>query len=161
MGETLTADNVGDFRQRRVDQRVIRLPMASQAETQRLNGATSSTYTLVNSDEGKTIKVKVSFTDDAGNSEEMTSAATESVTAAPASNSPATGVPTHHWDGAGGRHADGGYLGYHRRGWPYQRFLRLPVDSQRREHRLRHRGRHKPPPTSYPIAMWARPSKYR
>ena len=59
-----------------------------------IQDATSSTYTLVDADEGKTIKVRVSFTDDAGNSEELTSAATDSVVAAPASNSPATGAPT-------------------------------------------------------------------
>ena len=39
-------------------------------------GATSSTYTLAETDEGKTVKVRVSFTDDRGNSETGTSAAT-------------------------------------------------------------------------------------
>ena len=56
-----------------------------------ISGATSSTYTLVAADEGKTIKVKVSFTDDASNPETRTSAATATVAAA---NSPATGAPT-------------------------------------------------------------------
>ena len=55
-------------------------------------GATSSSYTLVDDDEGKTIKVKVSFTDDAGHTEELTSAATAAVAARP--NSTATGTPT-------------------------------------------------------------------
>ena len=55
-------------------------------------GATDSTYTLVAADEGKTIKVRMSFTDDAGNEETLTSAATAAVDAAP--NSPATGAPT-------------------------------------------------------------------
>ena len=41
--------------------------------------ATDSTYTLVADDQGKTIKVQVSFTDDEGNDESMTSAATEPV----------------------------------------------------------------------------------
>ena len=54
-------------------------------------GATSSTYTLVAADEGTTIKVKVSFTDDASNPETRTSAATATVAAA---NTPATGAPT-------------------------------------------------------------------
>ena len=40
-----------------------------------ISGATSSTYILVDDDQGKTIKVKVSFTDDASNSETLTSAA--------------------------------------------------------------------------------------
>ena len=57
-----------------------------------ISGATSSTYTLLAADEGKTIKVKVSFTDDASHSETRTSAATAAVTAA--DNNPATGTPT-------------------------------------------------------------------
>ena len=59
-----------------------------------ITGATDSTYTLAAADEGKTIKVKVSFTDDADNEETLTSAATDAVAAAPAANSPATGTPT-------------------------------------------------------------------
>ena len=54
-------------------------------------GQTESTYTLVDADEGKTIKVKVSFTDDANNQESRTSEATEAV--APPPNTPATGEP--------------------------------------------------------------------
>ena len=45
--------------------------------------ANSSTYILVAADLGKTIKVKVSFTDDASNAETLTSAATATVVAAP------------------------------------------------------------------------------
>ena len=45
-------------------------------------GATDKAYTLVNADEGKVIKVKVSFTDDADNQEPLTSAPTAAVTAA-------------------------------------------------------------------------------
>ena len=51
------------------------------------------TYTLADTDEGKAIKVEVSFTDDAGNDESMTSSATDAV-AAPPPNSPATGAPS-------------------------------------------------------------------
>ena len=57
-----------------------------------INGATSSTYTLTASEQGKTIKVKVSFTDDADNEETLTSEATVEVAAAP--NRDATGAPT-------------------------------------------------------------------
>ena len=57
-----------------------------------LAGETGSTYTLVYADQGKTVKVKVSFTDDADNDETLTSEATEVVTAAP--NRAATGEPT-------------------------------------------------------------------
>ena len=59
-----------------------------------ITGATDSTYTLVAVDQGLTIKVKVSFTDDAGNGETLTSATTAAVEAAPTSNNPATGAPT-------------------------------------------------------------------
>ena len=57
-----------------------------------IEGEKSSTYTLVPADQGKTIKVKVSFTDDANNVETLTSAATAAVAAAP--NRTATGLPT-------------------------------------------------------------------
>ena len=56
-----------------------------------ISGATGSSYTLADSDVGATIKVRASFTDDAGNSEALTSAATAAVAARP--NSPATGAP--------------------------------------------------------------------
>ena len=46
-------------------------------------GATASSYTLVAADAGKTIKVQVSFTDDEGNEESVTSAATAAVTQPP------------------------------------------------------------------------------
>ena len=54
-------------------------------------GETDSAYTLVFADQGKTLKVKVSFTDDADNDETLTSEPTEEVTAAP--NRAATGDP--------------------------------------------------------------------
>ena len=59
-----------------------------------IGSATASTYTLVAADQGTTIKVKVSFTDDASNPETLTSAATSLVIAAASTNNPATGVPT-------------------------------------------------------------------
>ena len=48
-----------------------------------ISGATDSSYTLVAADEGKAIKVTVSFTDDAGNAETLTSAATTAVAKPP------------------------------------------------------------------------------
>ena len=57
-----------------------------------ISGATASTYTLVAADLGTTIKVRVSFTDDASNAETLTSATTAAVSAA--ANTPATGAPT-------------------------------------------------------------------
>ena len=58
--------------------------------------ATDSTYDLVAADAGKTIKVRVSFTDDGGYAESLTSTATDIVSFAvqlQTSNSPATGAP--------------------------------------------------------------------
>ena len=59
-----------------------------------ISGATDATYTLVAGDEGQTIKVRVTVTDDAENETTLTSAATEAVAAAPQPDSPATGLPT-------------------------------------------------------------------
>ena len=44
-----------------------------------ISGADGSIHTLTDADEGKTIKVRVSFADDAGNAETLTSAATTTV----------------------------------------------------------------------------------
>ena len=44
-----------------------------------IEGATSSTYTVQATDNGKVIKVRVTFTDDAGNEESLTSAGTAAV----------------------------------------------------------------------------------
>ena len=64
------------------------------ADDSEISGATNATYTLVAADEGKAVKVQVSFTDDADNEETLTSAATDAVAAAPTPNTPATGAPT-------------------------------------------------------------------
>ena len=55
-----------------------------------ITDATDATYTLVDADLGKTLKVRVTFDDDAGNTETLTSAATATVT--PAAGAP--GSPT-------------------------------------------------------------------
>ena len=93
VGETLTADTTGVSDGDGLDNATFAYQwLADDAE---INGATASTYTLVAADEGKTIKVKVSFTDDAGNDEQLTSAVTGAVAAAPPPpNTPATGLPT-------------------------------------------------------------------
>ena len=64
------------------------------ADDEEIQDATDSTYVLDADNEGQAIKVRVSFTDDAGNDETLTSAATAAVAAAPLINTPATGVPT-------------------------------------------------------------------
>ena len=55
-------------------------------------GATSDTYTLVDADLEKAVKVRVIFTDNRSHQETLTSAATAAVEPRP--NSPATGAPT-------------------------------------------------------------------
>ena len=61
-------------------------------------GATGSSYTLTEDDEGLKIQVWVGFIDDSGTQEALTSAATDEVGFAVqqqgASNTPATGEPT-------------------------------------------------------------------
>ena len=88
MGETLTSDTSGISD-------ADGLANASfsyqwRADGADISGATDATYALADSDEGKTVKVRVSFTDDAGNDETLTSAATDAVEARP--NRPATGA---------------------------------------------------------------------
>ena len=62
------------------------------ADDSDIAGATNSTYTLATADQGKTIKVRVSFTDDRNHPETRTSDATVAVAARP--NSPARGAPS-------------------------------------------------------------------
>ena len=57
-----------------------------------ITNATGPTYTLSSADQGKPVKVKVSFNDDRNNPETLTSIATEPVAARP--NTPANGAPS-------------------------------------------------------------------
>ena len=57
-----------------------------------IDGATGSSYELTSSEQGQTIQVRVTFTDDRDNEETLTSEATAQVEARP--NTPATGLPT-------------------------------------------------------------------
>ena len=84
MGQTLTAatDGISDsdgLSGVSYSYQWIRVDGATETD---ISGATSSTYTLATADSGKTIKVKVSFQDEAGNDEELTSTATGTVLAA-------------------------------------------------------------------------------
>ncbi len=90
VGEVLTADTSGVTDADGLDN--VSYSYRWLAANVEIEGATNSTYTLADSDKGKAIKVKVSFTDDADNEETLTSAATGAVTAA--ANNPATGQPT-------------------------------------------------------------------
>ena len=62
------------------------------ADDTEINRATNSTYTPQTTDIGKVIKVRVTFTDNGDNDEQLTSAGTVTVTATV--NRPATGAPT-------------------------------------------------------------------
>ena len=66
-----------------------------------ISGANSSTYTLAAADEGKTIKVRVTFDDDDGHTETLTSAATAVVAAAAAATcaEPNFGDRRNFWSG--------------------------------------------------------------
>ena len=92
VGETLTADTSGIADEGELSN--VQYEYRWLADDSDISGATNATYTLVAADEGKVIKVRVSFTDDAGNQETLTSAATDAVAAASTPNSPATGDPT-------------------------------------------------------------------
>ena len=89
VGETLRADTSGIADDDELTNAVFSYQWL-RGDTD-IAGATGDTYTLVAADEGQTIKVRVSFTDDTGNQESRTSAATAAVDAKP--NSQATGMP--------------------------------------------------------------------
>ena len=93
VGETLTADTSGIADEDELTNVVfsyqwIRRDGSGDAD---IDGATGTTYTLTGDDEGKTIEVRVSFTDDEGNPETLTSDPTGEVEAKP--NTRATGAP--------------------------------------------------------------------
>ena len=92
VGETLTADTSGIADVDGLADDAFSYQWL--ADDTDISGATDSTYTLADADEGKAVQVQVSFTDDAGNPESLTSAATDAVTAAPTPNNPSTGAPT-------------------------------------------------------------------
>ena len=94
VGETLTADTSGiddEDGLTNVSYRYQWVRSDNSADTE-IAGETDSTYTLVFADQGKTIKVEVTFTDGRDNAETLTSEATVAVAAAP--NRDATGLPT-------------------------------------------------------------------
>ena len=77
VGETLTADTSGIADADGLTNATLSYQWL--ADDDAIVGATGSAYTLADADEGKTVKVRVSFTDDGGNEETLTSAATEAV----------------------------------------------------------------------------------
>ncbi len=95
VGQTLEADTIGIEDEDGLTGAVFAYQWVRHDRETRtdadIEGAASSTYTVTDADEGKTIKVRGTFTDDAGNDESLTSAPTATVAA---SNTPATGEPT-------------------------------------------------------------------
>ena len=87
VGEMLTADTSGVADADGLSN--VQYEYQWLADDAEIAGANGSTYTLVADDEGRTVKVQVSFTDDAGNNEALTSAATGAVSAAEPSEPPA------------------------------------------------------------------------
>ena len=113
VGETLTADTAGIADADGLSGATFSYQWVSNDGTSDtdITGATDSSYTLVAADEVKTIKVRVSFTDDSDNEETLTSEATAAVTAAEPDEPPArpqglTGIIAHDavsltWDDPG------------------------------------------------------------
>ena len=81
VGETLTASTTGISDADGLSNATFGYQWLADAVE--LNGATSSSYTLVATDAGKSIKARLSFTDAAGNAESLTGAATETVVLPP------------------------------------------------------------------------------
>ena len=77
VGQTLTADTSGISDDDGLGN--VTYGYRWLADNAEIDGATSSTYTLQASDNGKAIKVRITFTDDVGKEESLTSAATEAV----------------------------------------------------------------------------------
>ena len=97
--------------------------------------ATASTYAVAAADVGKALKVRVTFTDDAGNSESLTSAATAAVSQSltvPLSPPTPLRPGARHRRFAGSRaDLDRHHLRYRGRRRNHQRGLRLPMAGQR------------------------------
>ena len=94
VGETLTADTSGISDANGLTNVSYSYQWISNDGNSDTNitGATGQSYTLTDDDQGKTVKVRVTFTDDDGYSETLTSTATVSV-ARPADQTP-SGLPT-------------------------------------------------------------------
>ena len=80
VGQTLSADDTGIADADGLTGAVFSHQWLADAAE--VAGATGSTHTLTDDDLGKAIKVRVTFTDDGGNEESLTSASTAAVTAA-------------------------------------------------------------------------------
>ena len=91
VGEALTASTAGVSDADGLENAVFRYQWIRGGAD--ISRATGSSYTAADADEGERLKVRVAFEDDAGNAERLTSAATDTVEAAPRANTPAEGRP--------------------------------------------------------------------
>ena len=91
VGETLTADTSGIADANGLTN--VSYNYQWLADDADIAGATGYRYTLADSDEGRTIRVRVTFTDDAGNEESLTSAPTEPVLEEPVFGDGPPGAP--------------------------------------------------------------------
>ena len=89
-GQTLTVDTSGIADEDGLDD--VSYSYQWMRDDVDIEGETAQTYEVSGDDVGKTIKVRVSFTDDRENQEALTSEATEAVAAKP--NAEPTGLPT-------------------------------------------------------------------
>ena len=98
-----------------------------------INGATGSTLTLTYNEQGQTIQVRVTFTDDADNEETLTQRGYRCRCggAQPRGHRPSP----HQRHAAGRRDVDGLNVAHRRPGWADQRVLPLPVDRRGVGHR--------------------------
>ena len=87
VGETLTAGTTGIADADGLEN--VSYAYRWLADGAEIAGATGASYSLTDSEEGKALRVKVSFTDDAENEETLTSAATAAVEAAATTEPPA------------------------------------------------------------------------
>ena len=102
VGERLTADTSGITDEDGLDDATYRYQWTAGGSD--IAGATDSTYTLTDDDQGKTIQVRVSFTDDRNNAETLTSAATAAVALPELTASlPHSGFQSARHNGAGDR----------------------------------------------------------
>ena len=94
VGETLTADTSAIADDDGLDNAIYAYQWIADDGTADADIAdgTNSTYTLAGADEGNTIKVRVTFTDDAGTQETLVGVATETIAARP--NAAPAGAPT-------------------------------------------------------------------
>ena len=94
VGETLTADASEIEDPDGMDDAAFTFRWAAGGND--IAGATAASYILTADEEGLAITVRVSFTDDAGNPEALTSAATEAVAAPPPLTAKFLGAPASH-----------------------------------------------------------------